>query len=90
VLYDQLRKIAAYSKVLRKTASTTQALPKAVGQVANHFKNQAGKHGVLPVAGSIAGGAMLMSSAAKAPSKYKQFKQGFRPENHQIGARVGE
>lgn len=69
-----------------KTAPVSPAAQKrgVMGRIANHFKNQAGKHGVLPVAGSVAGGAMLMSSAAKAPSKYKQFKQGFRPENHQI------
>lgn len=64
--------------------------PGVLSRIANHFKSQAGKHGVLPVAGSIAGGAALMSSAAKAPSKYNQFKQGFRPENHQVGAKVGE
>jgi len=58
--------------------------PGVLGRIANHFKSQAGKHGVLPVAGSVIGGGMLMSSAAKAPSKYRQFQQGFRPENHQI------
>lgn len=84
MLRKQLQKVASFSQLLRKLGSVP-AKPGVVGNVVNHLKNQVGRHGVLPVAGSVAGGAMLMSSAAKAPSKYTQFKQGFRPENHQVG-----
>ena len=92
MLRKQLQKVASFSQLLRKLGSVPSipAKPGVVGKVADHLKNQVGKHGILPVAGSIAGGAALMSSAAKAPSKYNQFKQGFRPENHQVGAKVGE
>jgi len=58
------------------------AKPGVMGRIADHFGKQVGKHGVLPVAASVAGGAMLASGAAKVPSNYRKFKAGFRPENH--------
>lgn len=83
-MLKDLKKLAFASGKLRerhlsKASSVVETGVKAIG---SHLKNQAGKHGVLPVAASLAGGAVLASSAVKVPSNYQKFKAGFKPENH--------
>lgn len=75
--FKKLQKVAAYSDVLRKLSNAS-----VLGRVGTHLKNQAGKHGVLPTAASVVAGGAMMAGAAKAPSNYKKFKEGFNPANH--------